>query len=54
MIVIGVDVHKAQNIGSFGAIGVGAYIALAGLWGSPISRRLGEPGPRLRPRSRRA
>ena len=28
----------AQNMGIFGAIGVGAYIALAGLWGSPISR----------------
>jgi len=27
----------AQNVGFFGAIGVGAYIALAGLWGSPIS-----------------
>ena len=27
----------AQNVGLFGAIGVGAYIALAGLWGSPIS-----------------
>jgi aquaporin Z len=27
----------AQNIGIFGAIGVGAYVALAGLWGSPIS-----------------
>ena len=27
----------AQSIGVFGAIGVGAYIALAGLWGSPIS-----------------
>ena len=27
----------AQNIGSLGAIGVGGYIALAGLWGSPIS-----------------
>ena len=27
----------AQNIGVFGAIGVGFYIALAGLWGSPIS-----------------
>lgn len=27
----------AQNIGIFGALGVGAYIALAGLWGSPIS-----------------
>ena len=27
----------AQNIGIAGAFGVGAYIALAGLWGSPIS-----------------
>jgi aquaporin Z len=27
----------AQNIGIIGAMGVGAYIALAGLWGSPIS-----------------
>jgi aquaporin Z len=27
----------AQNIGIFGAIGVGGYIALAGLWASPIS-----------------
>ena len=27
----------AQNLGSTAAIGVGAYIALAGLWGSPIS-----------------
>jgi aquaporin Z len=27
----------AQNVGLFGAIGVGSYIALAGLWGSPIS-----------------
>jgi aquaporin Z len=27
----------AQNIGLFGALGVGAYIALAGLWASPIS-----------------
>jgi len=27
----------AQNVGLFGAIGVGAYIALAGLWASPIS-----------------
>ena len=25
----------AQNIGLFGAFGVGGYIALAGLWGSP-------------------
>src|SRR5215510_8046323 len=27
----------AQNIGIIGAVGVGSYIALAGLWGSPIS-----------------
>ena len=27
----------AQNLGILGAFGVGGYIALAGLWGSPIS-----------------
>lgn len=27
----------AQNLGVLGAFGVGGYIALAGLWGSPIS-----------------
>ena len=27
----------AQNIGVFGALGVGAYIILAGLWSSPVS-----------------
>lgn len=27
----------AQNVGIFGAFGVGGYIAAAGLWGSPIS-----------------
>ena len=27
----------AQNLGIIGAFGVGAYIVLAGLWGSPIS-----------------
>jgi aquaporin Z len=27
----------AQNVGIFGAFAVGGYIALAGLWGSPIS-----------------
>jgi aquaporin Z len=27
----------AQNIGVLGAVGVGSYICLAGLWGSPIS-----------------
>jgi aquaporin Z len=27
----------AQNIGIIGALGVGGYIALAGLWASPLS-----------------
>ena len=27
----------AQQLGPFAAIGVGSYIALAGLWGSPVS-----------------
>ncbi len=27
----------AQNVGLFGALGVGAYIILAGLWSSPVS-----------------
>jgi aquaporin Z len=27
----------AQNVGSLGALGVGAYIALAGLWSAPVS-----------------
>jgi aquaporin Z len=27
----------AQNVGLFGSLGVGSYIALAALWGSPIS-----------------
>lgn len=27
----------AQNVGTIGALAVGSYIALAGLWGSPIS-----------------
>ena len=27
----------AQNLGVFGALGVGGYIALAGLWASPVS-----------------
>jgi hypothetical protein len=28
---------RGQNIGIIGAAGVGSYIALAGMWGSPIS-----------------
>jgi aquaporin Z len=39
----------AQNIGVFGAIGVGAYIALAGLWGSPISGASMNPARTFRP-----
>ena len=27
----------AQQVGLFGAIGVGGYVALAGLWASPLS-----------------
>ena len=27
----------AQNVGTIGALGVGGYIALAGLWAAPIS-----------------
>ena len=27
----------AQNVGAIGALGVGGYIALAGLWGAPVS-----------------
>ena len=34
----------AQNLGIIGALGVGAYIALAGLWGSPISGASMNPG----------
>jgi aquaporin Z len=28
---------SAQQIGTLAALGVGSYIALAGLWGSPVS-----------------
>jgi len=28
---------RAQNVGSVGALGVGGYIALAGLWAAPVS-----------------
>jgi aquaporin Z len=28
---------SAQNVGAIGALGVGAYIALAGLWAAPVS-----------------
>jgi aquaporin Z len=39
----------AQNIGILGALGVGAYIALAGLWGSPISGASMNPARTLGP-----
>jgi aquaporin Z len=39
----------AQNIGIFGALGVGSYIALAGLWGSPISGASMNPARTLGP-----
>ena len=43
----------AQNLGIIGAIGVGAYIALAGLWGSPISGASMNPARTFGPDARR-
>ncbi len=39
----------AQQIGSLAAIGVGSYIALAGLWGSPVSGASMNPARSLGP-----
>ncbi len=39
----------AQQVGLFGAIGVGSYIALAGLWSSPISGTSMNPARTLGP-----
>ncbi|MEI7860385.1 MAG: aquaporin [Acidimicrobiales bacterium] len=39
----------AQQVGLFGAIGVGGYIALAGLWASPISGASMNPARTLGP-----
>ena len=39
----------AQNLGAFGALGVGGYIILAGLWGSPISGASMNPARTLDP-----
>src|SRR6266498_4096009 len=39
----------AQQIGPLAAIGVGSYIALAGLWGSPVSGGSMNPARSLRP-----
>jgi aquaporin Z len=39
----------AQQVGPFAAIGVGSYIALAGLWGSPVSGASMNPSRSLGP-----
>src|SRR5258708_29045333 len=39
----------AQQVGSIAALGVGSYIALAGLWGSPVSRAATNPARPPRP-----
>ena len=38
----------AQNVGRIGALGVGGYIALAGLWAAPSQRHLDEPSALVR------
>ncbi len=40
---------KAQNVGTMSAVGVGSYIALAGLWASPISGASMNPARSLGP-----
>ena len=40
---------SAQNIGPLSAVGVGAYIALAGLWASPVSGAAMNPARSLGP-----
>lgn len=40
---------SAQNVGSLSALGVGAYIALAGLWASPVSGASMNPARSLGP-----
>jgi len=39
----------AQEVGAFAAIGVGSYIALAGLWGAPVSGASMNPARSLGP-----
>jgi aquaporin Z len=39
----------AQQIGAFAALGVGSYIALAGLWGAPVSGASMNPARSLGP-----
>jgi aquaporin Z len=40
---------RAQNVGSVGALGVGGYIALAGLWAAPVSGTSMNPARSLGP-----
>jgi aquaporin Z len=40
---------EAQNVGLFGAFGVGGYIALAGLWAAPVSGTSMNPARSLGP-----
>jgi aquaporin Z len=40
---------NAQNVGSMGALGVGGYIALAGLWAAPVSGTSMNPARSLGP-----
>ncbi len=46
--ILGVS-SGAQQVGQFAAIGVGSYIALAGLWGSPVSGASMNPARSLGP-----
>jgi aquaporin Z len=46
--ILGVS-SGAQQLGSIAAIGVGSYIALAGLWGSPVSGASMNPARSLGP-----
>src|SRR5207245_9451300 len=39
----------AQNVGLLGALGVGGYIALAGLWSAPVSGTSMNPARSFRP-----
>jgi|HubBroStandDraft_5_1064220.scaffolds.fasta_scaffold100342_2 aquaporin Z len=47
-VILGVS-SGAQQVGSFAAIGVGSYIALAGLWASPVSGASMNPARSLGP-----
>lgn len=40
---------SAQNVGALSAVGVGAYVALAGLWASPVSGASMNPARSLGP-----